>query len=101
VETNWGSGISVLIMFVSLSVWLSSDDSTPFTLRGLVVITCGNARFQVVRSLRTPAVDQRAFSTLFNEIDSAYEGWNPDVVRTIHGYDAAVIQKRARASSSL
>ena len=29
------------------------------------------------------------------------EGWNPDVVRTIHGYDAAVIWKAARASSSL
>ena len=29
------------------------------------------------------------------------ESWNPDVVRTIHGYDAAVIWKGARASSSL
>jgi hypothetical protein len=29
------------------------------------------------------------------------EGWNPDVIRTIHGYDAAVIWKGARASSSL
>ena len=29
------------------------------------------------------------------------EGWNPDVVRTIHGYDAAVIWKGARASLSL
>jgi hypothetical protein len=29
------------------------------------------------------------------------EGWNPDVVRTIHGYDTAVIWKGARASSSL
>jgi hypothetical protein len=28
------------------------------------------------------------------------EGWNSDVVRTIHGYDAAVIWKGARASSS-
>jgi hypothetical protein len=28
------------------------------------------------------------------------EGWNPDVVRTIHGYDAAVIWKGAQASSS-
>jgi hypothetical protein len=28
------------------------------------------------------------------------EGWNPDVVRTIHGYDAAVIWKGAHASSS-
>ena len=27
------------------------------------------------------------------------EGWNPDVVRTIHGYDAAVIWKGAHASS--
>jgi len=27
------------------------------------------------------------------------EGWNPDVVRTIHGYDAAVIWKAAQASS--
>ena len=29
------------------------------------------------------------------------EGWNPDLVRTIHGYDAAVIWKGAHASSSL
>jgi hypothetical protein len=29
------------------------------------------------------------------------EGWNPDVIRTIHGYDAAVIWKGARASSAL
>ena len=29
------------------------------------------------------------------------EGWNPDVVRTIHGYDAAVIWKGARASTGL
>ena len=29
------------------------------------------------------------------------EGWNPDVVRTIYGYDAAVIWKGARASSGL
>jgi hypothetical protein len=29
------------------------------------------------------------------------EGWNPDVVRTIHGYDAAVIWKGAHASSAL
>ena len=29
------------------------------------------------------------------------EGWNPDVVRTIHGYDAAVIWKGAHASSPL
>jgi hypothetical protein len=29
------------------------------------------------------------------------EGWNPDLVRTIHGYDAAVIWKGARASSAL
>ena len=28
------------------------------------------------------------------------DAWNPDVVRTIHGYDAAVIWKAARASSS-
>jgi hypothetical protein len=27
------------------------------------------------------------------------EGWNPDVVRTIHGYDAAVIWKAAHASA--
>ena len=27
------------------------------------------------------------------------EGWNPDVVRTIHGYDSAVIWKGAQASS--
>ena len=29
------------------------------------------------------------------------EGWNPDLVRTIHGYDAAVIWKGAHASSAL
>ena len=29
------------------------------------------------------------------------EGWNPDVVRAIHGYDAAVIWKVAHASSAL
>ena len=29
------------------------------------------------------------------------EGWNPDVVRTIHGYDAAVIWKGAHASAGL
>jgi hypothetical protein len=29
------------------------------------------------------------------------EGWNPDVVRTIYGYDAAVIWKSAHASTSL
>ena len=29
------------------------------------------------------------------------EGWNPDVVRTIYGYDAAVIWKGAHASSAL
>jgi hypothetical protein len=28
------------------------------------------------------------------------DSWNPDVVRTIHGYDAAVIWKGAHASSS-
>jgi hypothetical protein len=28
------------------------------------------------------------------------EGWNPDVVRTIHGYDAAVIWKGGHAASS-
>jgi len=28
------------------------------------------------------------------------EVWNPDVFRTIHGYDAAVIWKGAHASSS-
>jgi hypothetical protein len=29
------------------------------------------------------------------------EGWNPDLVRTIHGYDAVVIWKGAHATSSL
>jgi len=29
------------------------------------------------------------------------ESWNPDLVRTIHGYDAAVVWKGAHASSSL
>jgi hypothetical protein len=40
-----------------------------------------------LRALRPPAM-------------RGLEGWNPDVVRTIHGYDAAVIWKGARASSS-
>ncbi len=29
------------------------------------------------------------------------EAWNSDVVRTIHGYDAAVIWKGAHASTTL
>ena len=29
------------------------------------------------------------------------EGWNPDLIRTIHGYDAVVIWKGAHAASSL
>ena len=29
------------------------------------------------------------------------EGWNPDVIKTIHGFDAAVIWKAAKASSGL
>jgi hypothetical protein len=29
------------------------------------------------------------------------ESWNPDVVKTIYGYDAAVIWKGARASVGL
>jgi hypothetical protein len=29
------------------------------------------------------------------------EGWNPDAVRTIYGYDAAVIWKGAHASSGV
>jgi hypothetical protein len=29
------------------------------------------------------------------------QGWNPDVIRTIHGYDAAVIWKAGHASSAL
>jgi hypothetical protein len=29
------------------------------------------------------------------------ESWNSDVIRTIHGYDAAVIWKGAHASSGL
>jgi len=29
------------------------------------------------------------------------ESWNPDVVRTIYGYDVAVIWKGAHASSGL
>jgi hypothetical protein len=29
------------------------------------------------------------------------EGWNTDLIRTIHGYDAAVIWKGAHASSAL
>jgi hypothetical protein len=42
-------------------------------------------------------IDLRALRPLaMRGVDS----WNPDVVRTIHGYDAAVIWKGARASSS-
>lgn len=40
-----------------------------------------------LRALRPPAM-------------RGLEGWNADVVRTIHGYDAAVIWKGARASSA-
>jgi len=29
------------------------------------------------------------------------EGWNPDLIRTIHGYDAGVIWKGAYASANL
>ena len=43
------------------------------------------------------AVDLRALRPLAMR---GLEGWNPDVVRTIHGYDAAVIWKGAHASSS-
>jgi hypothetical protein len=42
-------------------------------------------------------IDLRALRTLAMR---GLEGWNPDVVRTIHGYDAAVIWKGAHASSS-
>ncbi|HJP85726.1 MAG TPA: hypothetical protein VJ852_07030 [Gemmatimonadaceae bacterium] len=42
-------------------------------------------------------IDLRALRPLaMRGVDS----WNPDVVRTIHGYDAAVIWKGARASSA-
>jgi len=43
-------------------------------------------------------VDLRALRPLATR---GLEGWNPDVIRTIHGYDAAVIWKGAHASSSL
>ena len=42
-------------------------------------------------------IDLRALRTLAMR---GLEGWNADVVRTIHGYDAAVIWKGAHASSS-
>jgi len=42
-------------------------------------------------------IDLRALRTLAMR---GLEGWNPDVVRTIHGYDAAVIWKGAHASLS-
>jgi hypothetical protein len=29
------------------------------------------------------------------------KGWNPDLIRTIHGYDAGVIWKGAYASANL
>ena len=29
------------------------------------------------------------------------EGWNPDLIRTIHGYDAVAIWKGAHASANL
>jgi hypothetical protein len=41
------------------------------------------------------------FSALRPLAQRGLEGWNPDVVRTIYGYDAAVIWKGAHASSSL
>jgi hypothetical protein len=41
-------------------------------------------------------IDLRALRSLAMR---GLEGWNPDVVRTIHGYDAAVIWKGAHASS--
>jgi len=40
------------------------------------------------------------FSALRPLAQRGLEGWNPDVVRTIYGYDAAVIWKGAHASSS-
>jgi hypothetical protein len=43
-------------------------------------------------------IDLRALRPLAQR---GLEGWNPDVVRTIYGYDAAVIWKGAHASSSL
>jgi erythromycin esterase-like protein len=42
-------------------------------------------------------IDLRGLRTLAMR---GLEGWNPDVVRTIHGYDAAVIWKGAHASVS-
>ena len=42
-------------------------------------------------------IDLRALRSLARR---GLEPWNPDVVRTIHGFDAAVIWKGARASSS-
>jgi hypothetical protein len=39
------------------------------------------------------------FRTLRPLAQRGLEGWNPDVVRTIYGYDAAVIWKAAHASS--
>ncbi len=42
-------------------------------------------------------IDLRALRPLAQR---GLEGWNSDLVRTIHGYDAAVIWKGARASSS-
>ena len=43
-------------------------------------------------------IDLRALRSLAMR---GLEGWNPDLIRTIHGFDAAVIWKGARASSGL
>ena len=61
----------------------------------------GDQRLTRVLSNATAAghevIDLRALRPLAMR---GLEGWNSDVVRTIHGYDAAVIWKGARASSA-
>ena len=62
----------------------------------------GDARLTRVLSNANAAghevIDLRALRPLAMR---GLEGWNPDVIRTIHGYDAAVIWKGARAESPL
>ena len=64
-------------------------------------LKAGDQRLTRVLSNATAAghevIDLRALRTLAMR---GLESWNPDVVRTIHGYDAAVMWKGAHASSA-
>jgi hypothetical protein len=58
-------------------------------------------RRQLLADFLTDAVGTRTLAHLSKELHlmRGHEAWTSDVVRTIHGYDAAVIWKGARASS--